>query len=251
MIHDRRGAAALTAGASTLVMRLLFAEDDQQLRETVARGLREHAFAVDAVADGNAAVSQAAVNEYDALILDIVMPKRDGIEVCKELRRRRMSVPILLLTARDSVEDKITGLDAGADDYLTKPFAFGELLARIRALTRRREAMVPATILVGDLEVDTRRQSARRGTRQIPLTAKEYAFIEHLARNAGRIVSRTELVAHVWDENHEPMANVIDVYVSRLRRKIDGGEPVPLLHIRRGAGIMLADASSEERSADE
>ena len=232
-------------------MRLLLAEDDQQLRETVARGLREHAFAVDAVADGNAAVAQAAVNDYDALILDIVMPKRDGLEVCKELRRRRMSVPILLLTARDSVEDKITGLDAGADDYLTKPFAFGELLARVRALTRRREAMLPATLVVGDLEVDTRRQSARRGARDIPLTAKEYAFVEHLARNVGRVVSRSELVAHVWDENHEPMANVIDVYVSRLRRKIDGGEPVSLLHIRRGAGIMLVDGNGGEDSGDE
>jgi two-component system copper resistance phosphate regulon response regulator CusR len=229
-------------------MRLLFAEDDQQLRETVARGLREQAFAVDAVGDGSAAVAQAAVNDYDAVILDIVMPKRDGLEVCKELRRRRMSVPILLLTARDSVEDKITGLDAGADDYLTKPFAFGELLARVRALTRRREAMVPATLLVGDLEVDTRRQTARRGSREIPLTAKEYAFVEHLARNAGRIVSRAELVAHVWDENHEPMANVLDVYVSRLRRKIDGGEAVALLHIRRGAGIMLADGGAGEWS---
>ncbi len=232
-------------------MRLLLAEDDQQLRETVARGLREHAFAVDAVADGNAAVAQAAANDYDALILDIIMPKRDGVEVCKELRRRRISVPILLLTARDSVEDKIMGLDAGADDYLTKPFAFGELLARVRALTRRREAMVPAMLVVGDLEVDTRRQSARRGARDIPLTAKEYAFVEHLARNVGRIVSRSELVAHVWDENHEPMANVIDVYVSRLRRKIDGGESVPLLHIRRGAGIMLADGDGGEHAGDE
>jgi len=228
-------------------MRLLFAEDDQQLRETVARGLREHAFAVDAVADGSAAIAQTAANEYDAVILDIVMPKRDGLEVCKELRRRRMSVPILLLTARDSVDDKITGLDAGADDYLTKPFAFGELLARVRALTRRREAVLPATLVVGDLEVDTRRQSARRGAREIPLTAKEYAFVEHLARNAGRIVSRSELVAHVWDENHEPMGNVIDVYVSRLRRKIDAGETVPLLHIRRGAGIMLGDTIRGER----
>jgi two-component system, OmpR family, response regulator len=231
-------------------MRLLLAEDDQQLRDTVSRGLREHAFAVDAVADGDAALSQAAVNEYDAVILDIMMPRRDGLEVCEELRRRRMSVPILLLTARDSVEDKITGLDAGADDYLTKPFAFGELLARVRALTRRRESMVPPTLVVGDLEVDTRRQTARRGRRAIPLTAKEYAFVEHLARNAGRVVSRSELTAHVWDENHEPMGNVIDVYVSRLRRKIDAGESVPLLHIRRGAGIILGDGAGAEPSDD-
>ena len=221
-------------------MRILLAEDDHQLRDTIARGLREHAFAVDAVGDGDAAVSHAAVNEYDAAVLDIMMPRRSGIAVCQELRRRGNGLPILLLTARDSVEDKIAGLDAGADDYLTKPFAFGELLARLRALTRRRGTVLSATLVVGDLEVDTRRQTARRGTREIPLTAKEYAFVEHLARNAGRLVSRTELVSHVWDENHEPMANVIDVYVSRLRRKIDGGEPKPLLQIRRGAGIMLA-----------
>ena len=221
-------------------MRILLAEDDHQLRDTIARGLREHAFAVDAVGDGDAAVSHAAVNEYDAAVLDIMMPRRSGIAVCQELRRRGNGLPILLLTARDSVEDKIAGLDAGADDYLTKPFAFGELLARLRALTRRRGTVLPATLVVGDLEVDTRRQTARRGTREIPLTAKEYAFVEHLARNAGRLVSRTELVSHVWDENHEPMANVIDVYVSRLRRKIDGGESKPLLQIRRGAGIMLA-----------
>ena len=221
-------------------MRILLAEDDHQLRDTIARGLREHAFAVDAVSDGEAAVSHAAVNEYDAAVLDIMMPKRSGIAACQELRRRGIALPILLLTARDSVEDKITGLDAGADDYLTKPFAFGELLARLRALTRRRGTVLPAMLIVGDLEVDTRRQTARRGNREIPLTAKEYAFVEHLARNAGRIVSRSELVSHVWDENHEPMANVIDVYVSRLRRKIEGGESIPLLRIRRCAGIMLA-----------
>lgn len=231
-------------------MRLLLAEDDQQLRETVARGLRENAFAVDAVGDGTAAVAQAAVNEYDVIILDVMMPRRDGLEVCQELRRRRLNVPILLLTARDAVEDKIAGLDAGADDYLTKPFAFGELLARIRALTRRRGEVLPATLVVGDLEVDTRRQAARRAGREIQLTAKEYAFVEHLARNAGRVVSRSELVAHVWDENHEPMANVIDVYVSRLRRKIDAGESVALLHTRRGAGIMLSDTDTEHADAD-
>ena len=245
VIGDDREAAS-ESGNNSLVMRLLLAEDDQQLRDTVSRGLREHAFAVDAVADGDAAVAHVAVNEYDAVILDIMMPKRDGLAVCKELRRRRISVPILLLTARDSVEDKITGLDAGADDYLTKPFAFGELLARIRALTRRRDTVIPPTIVVGDLVGDTRRKAARRGSRDIPLTPKEYAFLEHLARNAGRVVSRSELVAHVWDENHEPMGNVIDVYVSRLRRKIDAGESVLLLHIRRGAGILLGNGGGAE-----
>lgn len=221
-------------------MRLLLAEDDPQLREALARGLREQAFAVDAVADGESAVVQAAVHDYDALVLDVLMPRRDGIEVCRELRRRGSHVPILLLTARDSVEDRITGLDAGADDYLTKPFAFGELLARIRALLRRRGEMLPTTLAVGDLTVDTRTHIVSRRGRAIPLTAREFTIVEYLARHAGRVVSRTELIAHVWDENHDPMSNVLEVYLSRLRRKLDGEEEVPLLHTRRGAGVVLA-----------
>jgi DNA-binding response OmpR family regulator len=221
-------------------MRILLAEDDRQLRDTIARGLREHAFAVDSVDDGAAAIVQASVNNYDAIVLDVLMPKRDGLEVCRELRQRGTQSPILLLTARDAVEDKIVGLDAGADDYLTKPFAFGELLARLRALLRRgRNELIPATIVVGDLEIDTHSQVVRRGRRSVPLTAKEYAFLEYLARNSGRVVSRTELAAHVWDDNHDPVANLIDVYVSRLRRKVDAGQRVPLLHTRRGAGVML------------
>jgi two-component system copper resistance phosphate regulon response regulator CusR len=149
-------------------------------------------------------------------------------------------VPILLLTARDAVEDRIVGLDAGADDYLTKPFAFGELLARIRALLRRRGEVIPSILTVGDLTVDTRSHAVARGGRAISLTAREYTFLEYLARHAGRVVSRAEITAHVWDENHDPMSNVLDVYLSRLRRRVDGGEAVPLVHTRRGAGILLA-----------
>ena len=152
-------------------MRILYAEDDPQLREAVARGLREHAYAVDAVADGDAAVAQAAVFDYDAVVLDVLMPRRDGLAVCRELRRRGVHVPILLLTARDAVEDRVAGLDAGADDYLAKPFAFDELLARLRALLRRGRALLPSTLVVGDLAVDTRRQAASRAGRDIPLTA--------------------------------------------------------------------------------
>jgi two-component system copper resistance phosphate regulon response regulator CusR len=220
-------------------MRILLAEDDDRLRSLLARGLREHAYAVDAVADGAAAMSQVAVHDYDAVVLDVLLPERDGLEVCREVRRRGIHVPVLMLTARDAVRDRVAGLDAGADDYLTKPFAFDELLARLRALLRRRGEVLPDTITIADLQVDTRRQLVRRGGRVIPLAAKEYAFIEYLARNSGRVVSRAELAAHVWDDNHDPMSNLIDVYVSRLRRKVDGGEAVALMHVRRGAGILL------------
>lgn len=225
----------------TGIMRILFAEDDEQLREAIVRGLREHAFAVDAVGEGEGAITKAANNDYDVIVLDILMAGRDGLAVCRELRSRGVDAPILLLTALDELSDKISGLDAGADDYLTKPFAFEELLARLRALMRRRRGEVLSpVIVVGDLEVDTHRRMARRGARQIPLTAKEYAFLEYLARNAGRVVSRSEITSHVWDDNHEPGANLLDVYVSRLRRKVDGGGEQPLLHTRRGMGVMLA-----------
>jgi two-component system copper resistance phosphate regulon response regulator CusR len=195
---------------------------------------------VDTVADGDAALAQASVNEYDAIVLDVLMPHRDGLAVCRELRRKGNHVRVLMLTARDAVDDRIAGLDSGADDYLPKPFAFGELLARLRALLRRRAEVVPPVVAVADLRVDTQTQTVTRGSRPIRLTAKEYAFLEYLARNAGRVVSRTELAEHVWDDNHEPDSNLLDVYVSRLRRKIDGGEAIQLLHVRRAAGIVLA-----------
>lgn len=230
-------------------MRILLAEDDPQLRDTLSRGLREQAFAVDTVADGERALVEAAVHDYDIIVLDVLMPRRDGLSVCRELRRRGSHLPILLLTARDAVEDRITGLDAGADDYLTKPFAFGELLARIRALLRRRGEVLPPALTVGDLVVDTASHQVSRRGRRIQLTAREFSFLEYLACNAGRVVSRAELTAHVWDDNHDPMSNVLEVYLSRIRRKVDGGEDVPLLHTRRGAGILLA-VSPEGAAAD-
>src|SRR6476620_3296880 len=221
-------------------MRILLAEDDRQLRESIARGLREASYAVDDAPDGGKAVFLAAVNEYDAIILDVVMPIRDGVDVCREIRRKGVHAPVLMLTARDTVDDKIKGLDAGADDYLTKPFDFGELLARLRALVRRRGDVLPEQLSVADLVVDTQRHVARRGQREIALTAKEYSLLEHLVRNAGRIVTRSEINAHVWDDNHDPFSNLIDVYVSRLRRKVDGGERVALISTRRGVGYMLS-----------
>jgi DNA-binding response OmpR family regulator len=221
-------------------VRLLLAEDDRQLRESIARGLREASYAVDDAPDGGKALFLAAVNEYDAIILDVVLPVRDGFDVCREIRRKGVHAPILMLTARDSVDDKITGLDAGADDYLTKPFDFGELLARLRALVRRRGDVLPMELSVGDLVVDTKKHLARRGDRVIELTTKEYALLEHLVRNAGRIVTRAEINGHVWDDNHDAFSNLIDVYVSRLRRKVDGGERTPLISTRRGVGYMIS-----------
>lgn len=227
-------------------MRLLLAEDDDSLRETVARGLREESFAVDVVGDGEAAYLAAVTETYDGLILDVLLPERNGREVCGLLRERGIHTPILLLTALDGPDDTIAGLDAGADDYLTKPFAFGVLLARLRALLRRRGEVLPPTIVVADLHVDTVRRSVTRGGSAVRLTAREYAFLAYLARHAGRVVAREELATHVWDDSQDPTANVIDVYVSRIRRKLDAAGAQPLLHTKRGLGVLLADLSSSD-----
>jgi two-component system copper resistance phosphate regulon response regulator CusR len=219
-------------------MRLLLAEDDHYLCAMLSKGLREHAYAVDVVMDGQAAVAQAALNDYDILVLDVMLPKRDGFAVCRELRRRGSAAPVLMLTARDAVEDKVEGLDAGADDYLAKPFEFAELLARLRALLRRAKEVRSAEIVVADLLVDTTSQTVRRGGALLPLTTKEYTLLEYLARNAGRVVGRAEISAHVWDENHDPGSNALEVCIARLRRKVDRGG-APLIHTRRGAGYLL------------
>jgi two-component system copper resistance phosphate regulon response regulator CusR len=222
-------------------MRILVVEDDPRLAGTLAKGLREQSYAVDIAPDGDRGVQLAVLNSYDAIVLDVMLPKRDGLEMCRTLRGRGSRVPVLMLTARDTVQDKITGLDAGADDYLTKPFAFGELLARLRALLRRGSELLPSLLTVGDLVVDTRSQTARRAGRLIPLTAKEYALLEFLARHAGRVLGRAEICEHVWDENHDPWSNVLEVNINRLRRKLDAGGAAPLIQTRRGAGYMLAE----------
>ncbi|MFP5356478.1 MAG: response regulator transcription factor [Gemmatimonadota bacterium] len=220
-------------------MRVLFAEDDRQLRESVARGLREASYVVDLAVDGTEALALARGHDYDVVILDILMAGATGLEVCRAIRATGSSVPILMLTALDAVEQRITGLDAGADDYLTKPFDFGELLARLRALTRRRGEVLAPKIVVGDLVIDTTRHLVTRGGREIPLTTKEFTFLHHLARHAGRVVSRAELMEHVWDDKSNAYSNIIDVYASRLRRKLDEGEDVPLVVTLRGTGFML------------
>lgn len=220
-------------------MRILFAEDDRQLRTSIVRGLREASYAVDQAGTGPQASSLSAANEYDVIILDVLLPGKDGLAVCRSIREQGNQVPILMLTALDGVDQRIAGLDAGADDYLTKPFDFGELLARLRALTRRRGDVLPATLVIGDLAIDTSRRSVRRSGREIALTAKEFALLLHLARNAGRVVSRAELMSHVWDDARNTYSNIIDVYASRLRRKIDEGEKVALFTTVRGSGFML------------
>jgi len=222
-------------------MRLLVAEDDPHLRDALVRGLRDLAYAVDSTGDGLEALMLAVVQDFDALVLDILLPGKDGLTICRELRARGVMVPILLLTSRDAVEDRISGLDAGADDYLTKPFSFGELSARLRALLRRPAGVLPAVLTVADLEIDLKRLEARRGGELLPLTAREFTFLAYLARHAGRVVPRAELAEHVWDGNHDPAANLMDVYVSRLRRKLEGDGRSALLHIRRGAGILLGE----------
>ena len=229
-------------------MRLLLVEDDARIARFVAKGLREQAYAVDVASTGEEALYQAAINTYDLVILDVMIPGRNGFEVCGELRKSGQRMPILMLTARDAVEDRITGLDRGADDYLTKPFEFRELLARLRALLRRSGELRPAKIAIADLVLDTAAQSASRGGRAVTLTAKEYALLEFLARNAGRVVGRAEIAEHVWDETFDPFSNLIEVYVNRVRGKIDADSEKPLLHTRRGAGYILGAAADLQAS---
>jgi DNA-binding response OmpR family regulator len=221
-------------------MRVLLVEDDARIARFVAKGLREQSYAVDVVSSGDQALYQSAINAYDLVILDVMIPAPDGFEVCRELRKAGQRMPVLMLTARDAVEARIMGLDEGADDYLTKPFEFRELLARLRALLRRPGSLQPAQLVVGDLLVDTTGQTVQRHGKTIVLTTKEYALVEYLARNAGRVIGRAEIAEHVWDEEFDPFSNLIEVYMNRLRRKIDAGTGAPLFHTRRGAGYVLS-----------
>ncbi len=226
-------------------MRILLVEDEPDAARMLAKGLREQTYAVDVAADGEAGAYQAVINDYDLIILDIMLPRKNGFAVCREIRATGSSMPILMLTARDAVEDRIAGLDTGADDYLTKPFEFHELLARMRALLRRGPALRPEIIRVADLVIDTRARIVKRDNRQIEMTAKEYALIEYLARRAGEVVGRADISEHVWDESFDPFSNLIEVYVQRLRRKIDEGHALKLIRTRRGEGYVLSAGSGE------
>jgi two-component system copper resistance phosphate regulon response regulator CusR len=220
-------------------VRILLAEDEPRVAGFIAKGLRENAYAVDIAPDGEEALYYAAVNQYDLFILDVMLPNKDGFAVCRELRSKGVRTPILMLTARDSVDDRVTGLDCGADDYLTKPFDFKELLARLRALARRPTEVRPELLRIADLTLNTANHSVSRAGKAVRLTAKEYALLEFLVLNHDRIVNREQIAQHVWDESFDPLSNLIDVYIRRLRAKIDTSFEQTLIHTRRGEGYIL------------
>ena len=221
-------------------VRVLLIEDEPHAAQVLAKGLREHAYAVDVAGDGEAALFQAGTSDYDALILDLMLPRVDGLAVCRSIRDGGSDVPILMLTARDSVESRIEGLDSGADDYLVKPYDFGELLARLRALIRRgRQPVLPQRLTAGPLTIDTRSRRADVAGATLALTAKEYALLEYLVRRAGDVVSRSDIAEHVWDDHYDPLSNVVDVYIQRLRRKLEAVGQGSLIRTRRGEGYQL------------
>lgn len=220
-------------------MRILVIEDEKKVAEFIKNGLAEEGYAVDTAHDGETGHFLATTNEYDAILLDILLPKMDGITLCTKLRNENDQTPILMLTAKDAVKDKVKGLDAGANDYLTKPFAFEELLARVRAMLRKKYIHQGARLQADDLVVDTVTHTVTRAGEIVPLSIKEYALLEFLMRNAGTVVTRTMIAEHVWDINFESFTNVIDVYVSYLRNKIDKGRRKALIHTVRGRGYVL------------
>lgn len=222
-------------------MRILLVEDERKVASFIQRGLKEEKYIVDVTSDGEKALFLAEVNPYDLIILDIMLPDKDGIMVCKELRGKKIDVPILMLTAKDKLKDKVLGLDSGADDYLAKPFAFEELLARVRSLLRRRRINKSTVLKVADLELDQLTHKVRRASKEVTLTSKEYALLEYLMLNANQVVTRTMISEHVWDEDFDSFANVIDVYINYLRNKIDKGFNKQLIHTIRGMGYILKE----------
>jgi len=221
-------------------MRALLVEDDSTIAEFVARGLREAGFAVDHAADGEAGLDLAVLEPYDVAIVDVMLPRRDGLSLIEALRARGITTPVLILSARRSVDDRVRGLQTGGDDYLTKPFAFSELLARVQALVRRASRPAePTSMSLEDLTVDLLSRQVRRGGHVIDLRPREFALLEYLLRNAGKVVSKTMILSHVWDYNFDPQTNIVDVLVSRLREKIDRPFERKLLHTVRGVGYVL------------
>jgi two-component system copper resistance phosphate regulon response regulator CusR len=228
-------------------VRILLVEDESRVAGFIAKGLREESYAVDIAADGPHALYQAAVNDYDLVILDVMLPLKNGHTVCRELRGSGFRAPILMLTARDSVDDRVTGLDCGADDYLIKPFDFKELLARLRALARRTGAPQPQILTVADITINTASHAVTRAGQPVSLTAKEYALLEFLVVHRDRVVGREAIAQHVWDESFDPLTNVIDVYIKRLRGKLESTGR-RLIRTRRGEGYIL---TTEPEAGDE
>ena len=220
-------------------MRILVVEDEQVAASVLAKGLREHSYAVDVAADGAAALEQIGSNDYDLILLDILLPRVNGLDVCARLRADGITTPILMLTARGGPDQRVEGLDSGADDYLVKPYHFPELLARVRALLRRGPKLTPSVLSIEDLNIDTRARRVERAGRSVQMTTKEYALLEYLARRRGEVVGRADIAEHVWDDSYDPMSNLIEVYIQRLRRKIDDGHEAKLIQTRRGAGYSL------------
>lgn len=220
-------------------MRMLVIEDELKIAQFIKRGLKEEGYAVDVAHDGEEGHFLLSSNEYDAIILDLMLPKIDGLTLCRTLRKEGNQTPIIMLTAKDTVKDKVKGLDSGADDYLPKPFAFEELLARLRVLLRKKDSRVQTQLRVDDLCLDLLTHKVTRGSREIDLTVKEYALLEYLMRNAGNIVTRTMISEHVWDINFDTFTNVIDVYINYLRNKIDSGFDNKMIHTVRGKGYLL------------
>jgi heavy metal response regulator len=224
-------------------MHILVVEDEKKVASFIKRGLEAAHYSVEVEHDGEAAMKRLLEEEYDLVILDVMLPKLDGLSLMKEIRQRRINVPVLVLTARVTVADKVMGLDLGADDYLTKPFAFEELLARVRALLRRGSAAAPAMLAIANLRVDPATHEVTRGSKKIELTAKEYALLEFLLRRRDQVLSRAVIAQHVWGVNYDTFTNVIDVYVNYLRKKIDSGFEPKLIHSVRGVGYVLKEES--------
>jgi heavy metal response regulator len=222
-------------------VRILLVEDESKVSRFIARGLSEERFAVDVAADGSEALDLAITYQYDLIILDLMLPKLEGGEVLRRIRSKNTLVPVLVLTARDTVAEKVSTFELGADDYLTKPFAFAELLVRVKALLRRGPVNRASNIRIADLELDRLTQQVRRGGKRIDLTAKEYSLLEFLMSNAGRVLSRTMIIEHVWDQNFDGITNIVDVYVGHLRSKIDHPHEQKLIHTIRGGGYSLAE----------
>ncbi len=222
-------------------MRILVVEDDGKVAGFLKKGLEEERYAVDLAGDGEEGAYLAAVNEYDAIILDVMLPVKSGLEVLAGIRKQKNHTPVLMLTARDAVDDKVKGLEAGADDYLTKPFSFEELLARLRALLRRTHSYGERVFRVADLELEPSARRVSRAGREIELTGKEYALLEYFMRNAGRILTETQIIEHVWDMNYDGMANTVNVYIHHLRNKIDRAHDIKLLHTIRSRGYVLRE----------